>query len=46
MRFQSKLILIVDKTAIWVYQQKDGAFSRERYIKKYVTELEKPDDFR
>jgi hypothetical protein len=45
LRLSSKILIIADKNAIWIYERHNDSFDRSRYIKKYWKELENPDVF-
>lgn len=45
LRLQSKVVMLVDKEAIWIYQREQESFLRDKYIKKYWGELKDPDEF-
>jgi hypothetical protein len=45
LRLSSKILLIADKDAIWIYEKHKESFDRAKYIKKYWKELEQPDEF-
>jgi len=45
LRLSAKILVIVDKDAIWIYEKRTGNFDRTRYLKKYWKELEQNDVF-
>lgn len=46
LRLSSKILVIADKEAIWIYEKNNDSFDRTRYLKKFWKELESPDEFR
>lgn len=44
LRLNAITIVVADKTGIWLYQKENGAFNRNRFIRKYWKELEQPDE--
>ena len=45
LRLSSKILIIADKDAIWIYERHNNSFDRSKYIKKFWKELERPDEF-
>jgi hypothetical protein len=46
LRLSSKILIIADKDAIWIYEKHNDSFDRTKYLKKYWKELENPDEFK
>jgi hypothetical protein len=44
-RLSANKLVIADKDAIWIYDKKQDAFERTRYLKLFWKELENPDTF-
>ena len=45
LRLSSRILVIADKDAIWIYQRINEGFDRTKYIKKYWKELEQQNEF-
>lgn len=45
LRLSSKILVVADKDAIWIYQKTNDTFDRSKYIKKFWEELKEPDEF-